>query len=99
MVVAFQEVESPQARMLRHFATGAPTEDDLRGKPIRRDHYWCAADEPPQDDSFRVMPVYRTNEVPEGACCEDCGVSIRDLQESLTRATHPHPETEGQGNG
>jgi hypothetical protein len=85
MVVAFEEVESPQARMWRHCAGGAVTEDDLCGKPVRLGRFWCAADKPIEDDDFRLVRVYRTHVVPEDARCEDCAIPIRELQEAMTQ--------------
>lgn len=86
IVVAFEEVESPQARMLRHAIDGDVTEDDLSGprRPRGRGRYWCAADKPGTDNAFQVAPVYRTNKVPESAQCEHCGISIRELQAAFS---------------
>lgn len=82
IVVAYQEVESPQAKMLRHMIDGDIQGDDLAGpdRPRPRGRYWCAADRPTTGDDFRVEPVYRTHEVPPGAECRECGIGIRELQ-------------------
>jgi hypothetical protein len=98
MVVAFVEVETPQARMFRQAAQGLSVDEVLaEGRrptpkpyhdhghtPEGRLRYWCGADGPESDDTFRVAPVYRTSHVEDGAQCEECGLPIRDLQEMLS---------------
>jgi hypothetical protein len=90
MIVAFAEAESQQGRFFRQVATGdfkvtrrPPTllHREAGGEYLPR--YWCAADKPATDDGFAVIPVYRTQTVPESARCEDCGISIRELQRLL----------------
>lgn len=86
IVVAFQEVESPQGRLLRHMLDGDLLEEDLSGprRPAGRGRYWCAADRPVgTDEGFQIAAVYRTHDVPEGARCEACSIEIRELQEAM----------------
>lgn len=83
IVVAYQEIESPQARLWRHMAGGVVTKDDLRGRRKGLGRYWCAADKPGEDDGFHLAPVYRTHDVPEGAECQHCRIGIRELQIAL----------------
>jgi hypothetical protein len=96
MVIGFVEVETPAMRVFRHAATGMSV-DDIIAEPrtlwiqsgIKGDerfHFWCAADEPESDHLSAFAPVYRTTELPEGACCEECGIELADLQRELTRA-------------
>lgn len=88
-IVAFQEVESPQAKMMRHLIDGDFDDDDLVGpdRPRPKGRYWCAADRPRTGDDFRVVPVYRTHEVSEDAECQECGIGIRELQEMMSVPT------------
>jgi len=98
MVVAFVEVETPQARMFRQAAQGLSVDEILaegrspRPKPFH-DHgrtpegrlrYWCAADKPGSDDTFQVAPVHRTSKVEDDAECETCGIPIHELQEMFS---------------
>jgi hypothetical protein len=94
-IVAFQQVEGPQARLMRDMVGGPGTvTDEQRRKPPGLGRYWCAADRPQEDDAdFRIAPVYRTHKVAEDARCEECGIAIRELQEMLG----PAASTEGQG--
>lgn len=83
-MVAFQEVESLQGRMMRHLLDGTVLEGEPGSRPLGRGRYWCAADKPRTDDAFCVAAVYRTHVVPVDACCEYCGIGIRVLQELMT---------------
>jgi len=103
MIVAFVEVETAQDRVWRQMSSEMSVDDIIAegGRPVRKPfhdggdtpegrlRYWCAADKPPTSDTFAVAPVYRTNEVPGDAECEECGIGIRDLQQSLTGALKP----------
>lgn len=84
-VVAYQEIESPQARVWRHCVTGEVDEEDVPLRPRGLGRYWCAADKPQyQDEGFRIAPVYQTNKIdPVDAECQECGISIKDLQDEL----------------
>lgn len=85
IIVAFQQVEGPQSRLVRDMLGGPGTvTDEQRRKPPGLGRYWCAADRPQEDDAdFKVAPVYRAHDVAEGARCEECGISIRELQALL----------------
>jgi hypothetical protein len=84
IIVAFQQVEDNHRRWLREAASGEPaTLDELRHPP-GLGRYWCAADKPDAGgDDFRLAPVYRTHKVPADATCEECAISIRELQELM----------------
>ena len=91
-----------QDRVWRHTATGMSVDDMLaegprpRPKPFHdgghtpegRYRYWCAADKPETDRQFVLAPVYRTK-VPDDAECEECGISLRELADELTKALTP----------
>lgn len=81
IVVAFEEVESAASRVVGQLTSPTFADGDLRGPPAGQGRYWCAADKPADaDEHFRVAPVYRTQEIPEHARCETCGIRIRELQ-------------------
>jgi hypothetical protein len=82
-VCAWAEIESPQARQFRQAATGVITFADWAGRRAKTGVYWCAAG-PDTDDSFRVGPVYTTTVVPKDAQCDECGISICELQEMFS---------------
>lgn len=100
MVVAFVQVESAQDRVFRHTWTEMSLDDILaeggrpKRKPFHDDGYtpegryrfWCAADRPTTYNNFKTAPVYRTEALELDADCEECGISIRELAESLTEA-------------
>ena len=72
-VVAFVSIESPEMRVFNAAATGNPD----RPRRIRTGMYWCGADKPDHD---HIAPVYDGTEVPADACCEECGIPIREVQ-------------------
>ncbi len=80
MVIAFQQVTTPQDRMIFEVLTGTMLEDR---RPRGKGRYWCAADKPETYDDFHVAAVYRTQKVPEDAQCEECGIYIRELQDEM----------------
>lgn len=93
ITVGWVEVESAQARMWRQCSTGDATierrprvvlrsNDGGYGTPRAR--YWCAADRPPTDDGFALARVYKTTSLGDDACCEACGIALRDLQKLMT---------------
>lgn len=81
IIVAFEEIETPQDRMWRTVASGIT---EVSSKPVRLKKFWCAADKPNTDPTFMVAPVYRTSTVPEDAACETCGLEIVELQKLMT---------------
>lgn len=85
ITVAFEQVEGPQSRLLRDMFGGPGTvTDEERRRPPGRGRFWCAADAPAEDNAdFRLRRIYRTNEVPKDARCEECGIGIRELQEMM----------------
>lgn len=95
MVVAYQQVETTPMRQFRCAMTGVW---DLKRAPVMRTRedelhddgegrYWCAADKPETSDDalgLMVRPIYRTETVHQLARCETCGISIPELQVSMT---------------
>jgi hypothetical protein len=78
ITVAWEEVESPQARTFRH-AWARLTVEQILAEPRRvpLGRFWCGADRP--HESVPVRRVYDGTRVPEDAECEECGIRIGDL--------------------
>lgn len=86
---------------MRQFRCAATGVWDRRRMPIMRTradelsedgegegYYWCAADRPPTSDhalGLMLRPIYLGSKVPELACCEVCGIGIRELQQDMAR--------------
>lgn len=84
ITVAYQAAETTPMRQFRQAMTGEW--DGTRR--ARGSRFWCAADRPEtSDDALGVMVarIYTTTAVPEDACCETCGIGIRELQEMMKR--------------
>jgi hypothetical protein len=85
IVVAYEEVESAASRVVGQLSSPTFADGEPRGPPAGRGRYWCAADKPgAAGEHFRLAPVYRTQDVPERARCETCGIRIRELQALLS---------------